>query len=115
MVDLAPAPAQPPQAEQEWYGLTADAVAAQLGVDPATGLTAARVAELLQQHGPNALAAEPVPPGWLRFVAQYRSYMQLILLGAAIVSIVIGQYATGAVVLALTLLNAVVGLRQEGK
>jgi P-type Ca2+ transporter type 2C len=40
---------------------------------------------------------------------------QIILLIAAVVSFAIGQWSTGAVLVSLTVLNAVVGLRQEGK
>ena len=41
--------------------------------------------------------------------------MQIILLIAAIVSFAIGEWSTGALLLVLTVVNAVVGLRQEGK
>ena len=41
--------------------------------------------------------------------------MQIILLIAAVVSFAIGEWSTGAVLLLLTVVNAVVGLRQEGK
>src|SRR3974390_1809589 len=41
--------------------------------------------------------------------------MQLILIGAAVVSLAIKQWTTAVVLLLITLLNAVVGLRQEGK
>ena len=41
--------------------------------------------------------------------------MQIILLIAAVVSLAIGQWSTGLVLIALTVFNAVVGLRQEGK
>jgi Ca2+-transporting ATPase len=54
-------------------------------------------------------------PGWRQFVAQYRSYMQIILVAAAVASMVIGQIATGVVVLAITALNALGGMRQQGK
>ena len=55
-------------------------------------------------------------PGWRRFLGQYRSYMQLILVGAAIVSLAIKEWSTAVLLLLLiTVLNAVVGLRQEGK
>jgi Ca2+-transporting ATPase len=86
-----------------------------LGVDTVGGPSAAKAAERLQQNGPNALPAETTVPGWRRFVDQYRSYMQIILLIAAAVSFAIGQWITGAVLVSLTVLNAVVGLRQEGK
>jgi Ca2+-transporting ATPase len=98
-----------------WYALSAQAVATRLGVDPATGLTAPRAAELLAAHGPNALPEEKPRPGWLRFLDQYRTYMQIILVAAAVVSLAIKEWSTGILLIALTLFNAVVGLRQEGK
>ena len=100
---------------ERWYALSADDVATKLGVDPGGGLSAAKAAELLQKDGPNALPEEKGEPGWRRFLDQYRAYMQIILLIAAVVSIAIGQWSTGAVLIFLTVFNAVVGLRQEGK
>ena len=90
-------------------------MAKRLAVDPDSGLSAAKAAELLAKDGPNALAAEAVQPGWQRFLAQYKSYMQIILVAAAIASILIGQISTGIVVLLITALNALGGLRQQGK
>jgi P-type Ca2+ transporter type 2C len=98
-----------------WYALPADEVAARLGVDPATGLSAARAAELLAANGPNALPSEPPPSPLRRFLAEYTSYMQLILVGASIVSLVIREWSTAIVLIVITLFNALVGLRQAGK
>ena len=98
-----------------WYSLAPDAITARLGVDPALGLSSQRAGELLTQNGPNALPAERAVPGWKRMLGQYRSYMQLILLGAAIVSLVIKEWSTGVLLILITVLNAVVGLRQAGK
>ena len=100
---------------ESWYAVSADDVAHRLGVDPDSGLSAAKAAQRLAEDGPNALPAEKPPPGWERFVAQYKSYMQIILVAAAVASIVIGQVATGVAVLAITALNALGGLRQQGK
>ncbi|MFG3258641.1 cation-translocating P-type ATPase [Streptomyces sp. NPDC048172] len=100
---------------REWYGLAAEDVAAALDVDQAVGLTSARAAELLRTHGPNALPEEKPLPPWRRYLAQYRSYMQLVLVGAAVVSLVIEEWTTGVLLLVLTVINAVVGMRQEGK
>jgi len=98
-----------------WYGVSPDEVAARLGVDPSVGLSSQKAAELLAQNGPNALPAEASVPGWKRFADQYRSYMQIILLAAAIVSLAIKEWSTGVLLILITVLNAVVGLRQEGK
>ena len=54
-------------------------------------------------------------PGWKQFLAQYKSYMQIILVAAAVASMLIGQIATGVAVLLITALNALGGMRQQGK
>ncbi|HVN14000.1 MAG TPA: cation-transporting P-type ATPase [Kineosporiaceae bacterium] len=102
-------------AAEKWYALSPEQVAHTLGVDPTNGLSAAKAAEVLKTAGPNALPAEKPQPGWQRFLAQYRSYMQIILVGAAIASMLIGEIATGIAVLSITALNALGGLRQQGK
>jgi P-type Ca2+ transporter type 2C len=100
---------------EAWYARSAGQVAAQLGVDPEEGLTAAQAAGLLAKNGPNALPEEKPKPGWRRFLEEYRSYMQMILVAAAVVSLVIKEWSTGVLLLLLTVLNAVIGMRQEGK
>ncbi len=82
-----------------WYALAPEEVAKRLDVDPAQGLSAARAAELLEKNGPNALPAEATTPVWQQFLAQYQSYMQIILVAAAVASMLIGEIATGVVVL----------------
>ncbi|MEV6586678.1 cation-translocating P-type ATPase [Streptomyces acidicola] len=98
-----------------WYARSPEQVATALGVDPAAGLSADRAVELLAGKGPNALPEEKPEPAWRRFLRQYRSYMQIVLVAAALVSLLIAQWGTAVVLIVLTLLNAVVGLRQEGK
>jgi Ca2+-transporting ATPase len=50
-----------------------------------------------------------------RFLAEFTSYMQLILVGAAVVSLVIKQWTTAIVLAVISLFNALTGLRQAGK
>jgi len=107
---------EPPRASgDDWYTRAPEEVVAAFDVDPAVGLSAARAAELLTAHGPNALPEEKRTPAWRRFLRQYRSYMQIVLVAAAVVSLLIEEWTTAILLIALTLLNAVVGLRQEGK
>ncbi len=100
---------------RHWYARGAAEVAAALGVDPDTGLQAEAAAGLLAKNGPNALPEEKPRPGWLRFLDEYRSYMQLILVAAAVVSLVIKEWSTAVLLIVITLLNAAIGLRQAGK
>jgi Ca2+-transporting ATPase len=100
---------------EAWYARSDRDVATEFGVDVGSGLTASRAAELLRRNGPNALPEEKPRPVVLRFLDEYRSYMQIILLVAAVVSLLIKEWSTAVLLLLITLLNAVVGLRQEGK
>jgi P-type Ca2+ transporter type 2C len=115
MAVQASATGQPATTAQNWYARSPEEVTAAFQVDPAAGLSAARAAELLARNGPNALPEEKPKPGWRRFLDQYRSYMQIILIAAAIVSLLIKEWTTAVLLLGLTVLNAVIGLRQEGK
>jgi P-type Ca2+ transporter type 2C len=99
-----------------WYALSPAEVATRVGVEPATGLSAAEAASRLASVGPNAFAVAEVEPRWRAFVRQYRDPMQIVLLVAGIGSLYpLKELGTGLVLLFLTLFNAVLGLRQEGK
>src|SRR6188472_3280704 len=102
-------------AARHWYACTPEEVAAAAGVDPGGGLSAAQAADLLAKNGPNSLPEEKPTPGWRRFLDEYRSYMQIILVAAAVVSLLINEWSTPVLLILLTVLNAVVGMRQEGK
>jgi Ca2+-transporting ATPase len=105
-----------PKAEPTWYELPGEKVAAALEVDPVAGLASSVAVSRLEQYGPNKFAEAKAEPRWRAFVRQYYDPMQIVLLVAGIGSIVIvKEYGTGAVLLLLTLLNAVLGLHQEGK
>jgi Ca2+-transporting ATPase len=98
-----------------WHILSSEAVVQQMGIDPVQGLSQAEATERLQQHGSNVLSEGKKEPRWQAFLRQYKNYMQLILVGAAVVSLVVGEVLTAVVLLVLTLFNALLGLRQESK
>ena len=103
-------------AESAWYELPGEKVAASMEVDPADGLTSAEAAKRSEQYGPNKFAEGKAEPRWHSFVRQYYDPMQIVLLVAGIGSIVpLAQYGTGIMLLLLTVLNAMLGLHQEGK
>ena len=102
-------------AGERWYALDPADVVGKLRVVLDSGLSADEAAERLRRDGPNALPVEEPPSAVRRLLAEYTSYMQLILVGAAIVSLVIKEWSTAIVLFVITLFNALVGLRQEGK
>jgi P-type Ca2+ transporter type 2C len=99
-----------------WYGMDLAAVAHALGVDPERGLSVEEARSRLATHGPNRLAAAKKESGFRAFVRQYQDFMQIILLVAAVVNALVTDDAGTTILLAgLTVLNAVIGLRQEAK
>ncbi|WP_299923649.1 HAD-IC family P-type ATPase [uncultured Nocardioides sp.] len=93
-----------------------DEVARELGVDPARGLSGDEARVRLESYGANRLAGGKKEPGWRAFLRQYQDFMQVILLGAALVNqLVTGDTGTTVVLAGLTVFNAVIGLRQESK
>ena len=104
-----------PAGATSWFAMSGDEVQARLGVDSDRGLTSAEAQSRLAKDGRNELPAEKPVPGWKQFLDQYRNYMQIILVVAALFSAVIGEFSTALVVLLITVLNAVMGMRQQGK
>jgi P-type Ca2+ transporter type 2C len=96
--------------------LTREGVAEELGVEPGRGLTGAEADERLASYGPNRFAETKSESRWHSFLRQYQDPMQIVLLVAGIISIYpVKQLGTGIVILLLILLNATLGLSQEGR
>ena len=111
----APATAEP-GTSVAWHTLAPDDAVERLDVDPGSGLSVAEASSRLASVGPNKFAEAAVEPRWRAFVRQYRDPMQIVLLVAGIGSLYpLKELGTGLVLLFLTLFNAVLGLRQEGK
>ncbi|WP_051089372.1 cation-translocating P-type ATPase [Elioraea tepidiphila] len=97
-----------------WHALPAEEVCAQLGTST-QGLDDAEVKARLAQHGPNRLP-EPARAGPLRrFVAQFQNVLMQVLLGAAVVTALLEHWVDTVVIIAVVVINAIVGFIQEGK
>ncbi|MFC1923651.1 cation-translocating P-type ATPase, partial [Chloroflexota bacterium] len=104
------------KSQSNWYTLTSEAVAKEIQVDPAKGLSAAEVQTRLGKFGPNQLEEKKKEPGWQAFLRQYQDLMQIILLGAAVINqIFTGEWGTTLVLIGLTIFNAILALRGEAK
>src|SRR4051812_7331573 len=99
-----------------WHVLSLEGAVRELGVEPERGLTSAEAAERLERYGPNKFTEAKAESRWHAFLRQYQDPMQIVLLGAGLISIYpVKQAGTGAMILLLTLLNAVLCLKQVGK
>ena len=99
-----------------WHVLTREAALEELHVEPERGLTSDEAAERLTRYGPNKFTEAKGESRLHAFLRQYQDPMQIVLVAAGVISIYpVKQAGTGIVILLLTLLNAVLGLNQEGK
>ncbi len=97
----------------DWYKLDSLAALADLGSDRKQGLTAAEAKRRLEQYGFNELIEKGPKSPWLIVWDQLREVMVVILLVAALVSGVLGEYNDVIVIMAIVVLNAILGFSQE--
>ncbi len=98
---------------QDWHVVTAQEAAARLEVDPQAGLDSRSAGERLARVGENRLA-EPVPrPLWLKFLDQFRNFLVIVLLCAAVLAWAIGDLKDAVVILIVVVFNATLGFYQE--
>jgi P-type Ca2+ transporter type 2C len=99
-----------------WHTTPAGEAAQRLEVDPGAGLSSAEAARRLGRDGPNRLAEARREPRWKAFLRQFKDLLIIILLIAAVVSLVVsGEWETPVVIAAVVLLNATIGFVQESR
>ena len=94
----------------------------ELNVNPETGLSAAQVTEQKNKFGENRLREKKKKSTFQRFIDQFKDVMILILIAAAVVSFAVviaeknwGELFEPALILLIVILNAIMGVYQEGK
>ncbi|CAG7603972.1 Calcium-transporting ATPase [Paenibacillus solanacearum] len=99
--------------QKQWYQMTAEEILEQTGTNPAGGLTAEEARERLAAHGANELAdGEGVSPLAL-FLNQFKDFMVLVLVGATLVSGLLGEYLDAVTIMAIIIMNGILGFVQE--
>jgi len=100
------------QHEHEWHALKAEAVLKHLEVQN-EGLSSEEVEKRLQHYGPNQLKEAP-RPGFLALLwAQLNNFVVILLIVASVISALLGDYVEAAAIMAIVVLNSVLGIVQE--
>ena len=103
-----------PAAARPWHSMDTVAVFSSLATSP-EGLGRDEASRRLARHGPNRLP-EPHRRGpVLRFLAQFHNLLIYVLLVAAAVTALLAHWVDTGVILAVVLINAVIGFIQEGR
>ena len=98
-----------------WHTLSAEETARSFGADLERGLSNNEAARRLQESGYNELQEAPRPPFWRLLLAQFENFVVMMLIVASLVSSFLGEYLEASVIMAIVLLNAIIGVIQESK
>ncbi len=96
-----------------WHAIEHTAVVEALHTSPRDGLSPEEADRRLRQFGPNELAEAERPGLGHMLLAQFNSFLVIVLIVAAVLSAALGDWIEAAVILAIVLLNAVLGVIQE--
>ncbi|GAB4503823.1 MAG: calcium-transporting P-type ATPase, PMR1-type [Anaerolineales bacterium] len=98
--------------EQAWHALPVEEVLRHLEVQE-NGLSAEQAAQRLKQYGLNQLQEAPRPTFWHMLWEQLNNFVVILLIVASIISALLGDYVEAAAIMAIVVLNAVLGIIQE--
>jgi Ca2+-transporting ATPase len=101
--------------DTKWHTKSIEQTAEALGTDLKRGLTAQEAQARLENYGPNELKERPRTSFWRMLLAQFNQFLVLILIVSAGISFFLGEYVDSGAIMAIVVLNAILGVVQEGK
>ncbi|MBR2424899.1 MAG: calcium-translocating P-type ATPase, PMCA-type [Tidjanibacter sp.] len=106
--------------QEEFYRLSAEESATRVGADLQNGLTSAEAARRLAEGGANEFEKKKHTSLLTKFVSQFKSFMILVLIAAAVISGVVGYiggegFVDAIIIMIIVVINAIIGVFQEAK
>lgn len=99
----------------EWYEKNIKELLSELNTNIDTGLSNEEITHRSQKYGPNELKEETKRSFLSKVIAQFNDFLIIILIVASIISFIVGEKTDAIVILAIVVINAILGLYQEGR
>jgi Ca2+-transporting ATPase len=99
----------------KWHEMRAEEVEEQINSDLAAGLSETEAKNRLLQYGTNELQEAERPNVFLLFLEQFKDFMVVVLLAATLISGLLGEYIDAIAIIAIVIINALLGFFQERK
>jgi Ca2+-transporting ATPase len=96
-----------------WHAVDPDEVLKRLATYAASGLSSSEAEKRLTQYGPNELEEAPPTSFWQMLGEQFNNFVVILLIVAAVISALLGDYIESAAIFAIVILNATLGVVQE--
>jgi Ca2+-transporting ATPase len=106
--------ASPPSKDSEWHSLSLEDTLKRLAVQE-QGLTSEEAQHRLKQYGLNQLSEAPRPGFLSKLWDQLNSFVVILLIVASIISALLGEWVDAAAIMAIVVLNAILGIVQESR
>ena len=101
---------------QNFYNQKIEDVAQELETSSSQGLSVNQIEELRTKYGTNSLTSKKKISIWQRFLAQFKDFMIIVLIVAALLSGFVAQeWTDAAIIMIVVILNAVLGVFQESR
>jgi magnesium-transporting ATPase (P-type) len=98
-----------------WHALSANEAIKRLDSDPRSGLDSEEILRRLEKYGRNKLPEGRKQGPLIRFLKQFDNILVYVLLGAGFIKFMVGLWLDAAIILAVVVINALLGFVQEGK
>jgi Ca2+-transporting ATPase len=108
-------PSVPTPDRPAWHALAVADAADQIGAHPGHGLTDSVAEARLEAEGPNRLDDAATRPAWMVFLDQFRNVLIVVLICAAVLAGLVGDYKDTIVIGVVLVANAVLGFLQENR
>lgn len=105
--------ASQPKVTEKWYALPVEETLKKLNVASSSGLSESEVQSRIQQYGKNELPVEEGTSILAMIIEQFKDVTVILLIIAAFISIPLGEAKDAVVILAIVILNAIIGVYQE--
>ncbi|HAS90425.1 MAG TPA: carbonate dehydratase [Desulfovibrio sp.] len=101
--------------DKHWHHISGEEVSELLGAGGDKGLDQFEAEQRLKHFGENVISGKKAKSGFERFMLQFHQPLVYILIAAGLVTAYLGEWVDSVVILAVVLVNAVVGYIQEAK
>lgn len=97
----------------QWHARSFEDILRFWETDEVNGLSSNEIKSRLHKFGYNEMKEKKASPWWQRFLAQFQDFMVLVLMAATLISAFLGEYADAVTILAIVIINAILGFVQE--
>ncbi|MEK7851876.1 MAG: cation-transporting P-type ATPase, partial [Deltaproteobacteria bacterium] len=100
---------------EKWHVLSGEDIVRRLETDTSKGLSMAEASRRLAEFGPNRLAEKEPPSAFRLFLEQFNNFIVWVLIAASLISGFLGEWEDAIAIIAIVILNSVLGFIQESR